>query len=127
MKKLIFAIAATLVVLAAGIGTGCTREIAAHTNTGENIEVKVNREFVIAVDANPSTGYSWQTEFDAAVFELVSERYAPEKAEGLVGAGGTQYYRFKALKTGPARITLEYQRAWESSSLEVRTFNITVK
>ena len=52
-----------------------------------------------------------------------------EKATGLVGAGGTQYFRFKALKTGETEITLVYKRSWEESTPQdvTKVFTVNIR
>jgi predicted secreted protein len=44
----------------------------------------------------------------------------------MTGVGGTQYLRFKALKTGNFDITLNYQRSWESEPIEQLVFSVEV-
>ena len=59
---------------------------------------------------------------------LVEDRYtADEKAEGLVGGGGTQYYRFQALKEGNTEITLTYQRPCEGTFAQRKVFRINIR
>ncbi|GAJ11551.1 unnamed protein product, partial [marine sediment metagenome] len=33
--------------------------------------------------------------------------------QGVVGAGGTELFRFRALKSGEVEITMVYKRLWE--------------
>lgn len=46
---------------------------------------------------------------------------------GLVGAGGTQYFRFKALKAGKTGMAVTYKRAWETGFAEQKVFNVDIK
>jgi inhibitor of cysteine peptidase len=46
----------------------------------------------------------------------VSEDYEPSSSPGLVGAGGTYVWNFKALKAGKATLTFKYYRDWEGES-----------
>jgi predicted secreted protein len=88
---------------------------------GQNFifNTSVGREFVVALVANPSTGYDWRKDYDEAVVKLVSQEFkADEKATGVVGAGGTQRYRFKALKTGTTTLTFSYERSWEQKTVD---------
>ncbi len=112
--------------LAAAVGCG-GENIKTYTNTGDTIEVKVNGEFVIALDSNPTTGYSWMPVYQNAEFELVADNYEQDPTDGMVlGAGGTQYLRFKALKEGVFKITLNYQRAIGGEADNKAVFNINV-
>ncbi len=50
-----------------------------------------------------------------------------EKAEGLVGAGGTQYFQFKVLKKGNTETTLVYKRSWEEEIEDKKVFKVNIK
>ena len=45
----------------------------------------------------------------------------------LLGAGGTDYYQFKALKVGETEITVTYKRSWETESAEQKVFTVDIK
>ena len=47
--------------------------------------------------------------------------------EGLVDAGGVEFFRFKALKTGQAGITLVYQRPRGKEFIDRKVFAIDIK
>jgi inhibitor of cysteine peptidase len=91
----------------------------------------VNEELTVALESNPTTGYSWKYDYDKTILNLVNEEYkADSKADKqLVGAGGTQLTKFKALKSGQTAVTFTYRRSWEQPSSEDKTqiFNITIK
>ena len=93
------------------------------------INVDVNTEFVVALDSNPSTGYSWQESHDQSFLTLVDKKFEQSPgSKGMPGAGGTEYFRFKALKVGETRITLGYSRPWESKPpLDTREFTVKIK
>lgn len=126
MKKLVAVVAFVLLVsiMAAGCGGG---NVKTYNDAGDTIEAKVNAEFIIALASNPSTGYSWFADYDEAQFKLVSDEYQQENTEEMiVGAGGTQYLRFKALKAGSFEITIEYQRSWEGEPIDQKVFSVSV-
>ena len=96
------------------------------------ISVNAGQEFVIALDENPSTGYSWQEEFDDSFLELVADKYEPppEPKEGeppIVGAPGTRIFAFKALKEGQTEITTILKRPWEEEFVESRMFTVNIE
>ena len=110
--------------MAAGCAGGSLKT---YSDIDDTIEVKVNVEFVIALDSNPTTGYSWKASYEASEFELISDEYRQDETEQMMtGAGGTQYLRFKALKAGNFEITMDYQRPWEDESTQQKVFNVTV-
>ena len=126
MKKVFAAVAFLLALslLTAGCGGD---DVKTYSDAGTTIEITVNGEFIIALDSNPTTGYSWEALYEESQFELVSDDYQQdEKEEMMTGVGGTQYLRFKALKSGNFNITLNYQRSWESEPIEQLVFSTEV-
>ena len=118
-------------ILAACLVAGCSSTVQAYTDPEATIDISANNEFVIliALESNPTTGYSWEASYGETRLELVEETYElGEYAEqGLVGAGGTELFRFKALKSGEEKITMDYKRPWETEVLEQKVFTIEVK
>ncbi len=127
MKKLLVLVALVAMVIPFSLG-GCSGEVQTNADT-EVINADVNEEFVIALDSNPTTGCSWQESYDQSFLTLVEKKYEQSPGtEGQVGSGGTEYFRFKALKTGETKITLGYSRPWESTfPAEMKEFTIKIK
>jgi len=127
MKKLLILVA----VVATCILAGCVGEIKTYTNSGQRIDIGVNQEFVIALGSNPTTGYGWQESYDQNMLELVEKAYEPgeEAKQGLIGAGGVEYFRFKPLKIGKSEITLVYKRPWEEPTPQdvTKVFTVNIK
>lgn len=76
--------------------------------------VKLQEEFTITLNSNPSTGYSWEWVNKKAInivgcvdFKFISPN------NGMVGAGGTEKWTFKATKTGTDTLVFVYRRPWE--------------
>jgi len=126
MKK--FLILITVAVIATSLVAGCVGEVKTYIDSGQTIDIGVNQEFVIAIGANPTTGYDWEVSLDETILELVEKTYKPaEEAEHeIVGAGGVDYFRFKALKAGEAEITMVYKRSWEEPTAQDETKVFTV-
>jgi len=121
-------------VLAATIGSGRSRpsptimnQTPVYTEPGEAIETEAGDKFTIALDSNPTTGYSWDfaEEYDGEVIELIDTRFQPPETR-LKGAGGTQFWTFRALKAGRTEIALKYFRSWEKDVPPVREAVFTV-
>ena len=66
-------------------------------------------------DANATTGYTWEQNIDGDSVTLEKEFYTAPKDTGLVGVGGTQYFRYRAVQPGTTTITFTYQRTWETN------------
>jgi len=127
MKRLL--VTATTSILAIGLLAGCAGGIETYTDADKTINANVNEEFVITLDSNPTTGYNWEEDYDEAMLKLVESKYEMSKQaeEGMVGAGGTQYFRFQALKTGKTEITLTYKRSWETESADQKVFTVDIQ
>ena len=130
MKKLLPILGVAGVVIFSCLAAGCGAGVQAYSDPGKTIDIKAGTEFdiVISLESNPSTGYSWAAVYDQDDLVLVDKNFVSYQGpEELVGAGGTEIFRFKAQKTGQTVITMFYQRPWESGSLETRVFNVLVK
>ena len=127
MKK--FLILVTVTMVATCLLAGCVGEVKTYVDSGQTIDIGVNQEFVIALGANPTTGYDWEVSLDEAMLEMGEKTYktAEEAEEGVVGAGGVEYFRFKALKAGGTEISLIYKRPQDASTPEHVTKVFTVK
>jgi inhibitor of cysteine peptidase len=132
MKK-IFLLVTTLILsisLITSIGCG-NSTVKAYSDPEETIDSSMNKEFIvlIALESNPSTGYSWEAEYDDAMLELVEETFEPGEyaKENIVGAGGTELFRFKGLSKGETEITFNYKRSWETEVLDTKVFTVEVK
>jgi inhibitor of cysteine peptidase len=103
-------------------------EVKTYIDSGQTIGIGVGQEFVIVLGANPTTGYDWEVSLDETILELVEKTYklAEEAEHEIVGAGGVDYFRFKALKAGEAEITLVYKRSWEEEGIDQKVFTVDI-
>ncbi len=90
----------------------------------EELQVKLGDELVIALDANPTTGYSWEASFDQEMLALLKQEY--RRSSELIGSGGTAVFVFRPLKRGSGTIELRYRRPWEPEAVETRTYAVTI-
>jgi inhibitor of cysteine peptidase len=119
-------------MLAISLFIGCVNgAVNAYSDPEEIIGSSPEKEFVIliALESNPTTGYSWQASCDSTVLELVEEAFelGIYAKENIVGAGGTQLFRYKALKSGEAEIIFVYKRSWEPEILDIKVFTVDIK
>ena len=99
---------------------------------GNIVEINNGEKFIIELESNPTTGYSWVVEFDENNLEFVTKNFVQQKQNGdepIVGAGGTEKFQFKSLKTGETKINFYYLREWEIdvAPADQKTFNIIIK
>ena len=94
---------------------------------GDSISVENGDTFVIALEANPTTGYSWEAEPNDDV-EFVSSKQVQSNANAI-GAPGTQQLTFKAVQQGSTTLTLNYLRPFDPPSTppaQTEEFDVTV-
>jgi inhibitor of cysteine peptidase len=116
-----------VVALLAGCGGGGDDSTPKVYEAGDSISVSNGDTFVIALEANPSTGYSWEAESNDNVEFVKSKQVQGDS--NAIGAPGTQQLTFRAVKTGPSTLTLNYLRPFDPSGTapaETQTFPVTV-
>jgi inhibitor of cysteine peptidase len=130
MKKNILS---SLTLLAA-IVIGCHNQEAASVKVADNsgtIETKIGEPFIIKLESNVTTGYSWRlAELEPGIVEKIGNVYKPTKTQDrIVGSGGIEEWTFKAVAKGKVTITLEYVRPWEKDVAPVHkaVYQVIVK
>ena len=96
-----------------------------YDSTAKVIRVTVGETFAVALEGNPSTGYTWQVDADERHLEQVAQEFEPA-GEG-VGAAGHEICRFRALKAGKTRLALAYQRPWDREPRATRQLEVVIK
>jgi predicted secreted protein len=72
--------------------------------------VRAGQRFVLELDANPTTGFRWEAEFDPALLRLVTDDFMA--GADRPGAGGYQRLWFEALRHGRGVLRLRYRSPW---------------
>ena len=127
----VLGVVAITAVTAVGCGSGSHSGVGGtgggKVYTTSPIDVKAGDDFTISLEANPSTGYSWELTGpldDKVVVELGSD-HEPGTGTG-VGVPGHQLFRFQAVGAGSATIGLQYVRPWETGVAPAQTSEFTV-
>ena len=110
---------------------------------GGNAELKVenNKEFTIALEGNPTTGYSWYLKNvedlkKSGLIELLnlneycSADYKKGKDIGLHGKGGVFCFKFKVNNSkgkDMPKLNFEYKRLWEKDKPAIGNAEINLK
>lgn len=95
-----------------------------YTNQDRLITARVGDEFVIAREANATTGYTWHADFDPSFLALADNQLSPA-GPGL-GSGGMQRLRFRALAPGDGGLRLSKRRSSDPSPVEEVEFRVQV-
>ena len=80
------------------------------------IDLRVGQNIMVRLPTNPSTGYRWEiVENSEDILSLLGRDYQQlEAAPGMVGVGGVEIFKFKAIKKGNLRLALRYARVMPS-------------
>ena len=93
---------------------------------GSLFKCQTRQEFVVELEANPSTGFAWQvSKSDPDHVRLLREETLPADRNRL-GAPGRQMFFFQAMAIGRAPLKLEYRRPWEKDAEPAKTFSVTL-
>lgn len=87
-----------------------------HEATPSDYIVRNGEVFKIELKSNPTTGYHWvlTNKASASAVDSLSDTYTPNKRDkNIVGSGGTQTFRFKAVQKGIDSLNFIYVRPWE--------------
>nr|WP_321452990.1 protease inhibitor I42 family protein [uncultured Carboxylicivirga sp.] len=89
----------------------------ASKNTPDHYTINVGEEFSINLKSNSTTGYAWQwiNSESVEVVDSIDWRYVTLNTN-LIGAGGTEKWTFKGMKSGIDSIKMIYSRPWEANS-----------
>ena len=84
---------------------------------GKELRMQAGQMFAMKLDANPSTGYSWNLKPDEAnrgkIVKAGSSFMMPAADDNRVGTPGTEIIMFAVGTQGTYDICLEYKRPWE--------------
>jgi predicted secreted protein len=124
-----------LIVLAEHLFEGIPPVEIEEVNVDENdadsqVELEQGQILVVTLESNPTTGYRWEVvENQESILQQMGEAEFKQSDTGgppLVGAGGWEIFRFKAISTGQTSLKLVYHRPWEEGVEPINTFSIEV-
>jgi len=119
-----------IAILTGLISMNCFAQATVYTDTTKPITVsKASDEFIISLESNPSTGYTWfLKDFKNNLIELKSHDYQPPK-DTKVGAPGRDVWEFemedKAF-VAPQMIdlTFVYTKPWDLKTQKQEVFTV---
>ena len=84
-------------------------------DAGSQVEIEEGQILVVTLESNPTTGYSWElAENQETILEQMGEAEFEPSETGeppLVGVGGWEIFRFKAISAGHMTLQLIYHRS----------------
>jgi len=96
-------------------------------DAGRSVDLSLGQQLLVRLASNHSAGYSWSVaeETDAVVALQQTPSYEESDATHL-GAGGTETFRFEAVRTGEQTLHFAYRRPWERGSPNARSLSYTI-
>ena len=117
----------TVLILAICLAVGCGKDIEIYTDPDKPIYTMVGEEFIISFQLDPP-GCHWREHHDKDMLYLVEETYGPvQKGSNAVSFAGTQYFRYKSLKSGITHVTLTLFRLNEPDIAMEKVFKVNIK
>lgn len=89
------------------------------------IEAFEMKEFLIILDSNPTTGYSWVPLYDKSFLELRDRSFKMNSKR--IGSSGKEVFKFNPIKRGITTLTMIYKRAWEENILKKVNYEIKIQ
>jgi len=99
-------------------------------DNGKTVKVAVGGTVTLTLEANPTTGFSWEKtdKVDKDILKLERNDYKQNaNPAGMVGVGGRTTIVYRALKKGKAKIDLTYMQPWEPDSQFNTNYTVTVE
>lgn len=113
------------------MSTAGSTATSASAPSGKQIVVVQGQQFSIELHSNPTTGYHWRPTFDAGALALKSQTFVSDfpitQQASHIGAGGTNVFRFQALRAGTTTITFDYIRSFERAALDETSYTVIVR
>ncbi|MGH8445303.1 MAG: protease inhibitor I42 family protein [Solimonas sp.] len=99
-------------------------------DAGKTVQLSAGQSLEVRLESNPTTGYRWQLTLpdDAPLRQHGEPEYqAGAYAEGIVGAGGVETWRFDAARAGRVGLRFEYRRPFEQGLPPGKTVEVVVE
>ena len=96
---------------------------------GKELDLKKNQVLIVRLPSNPTTGFGWtMADSTEKVLQLQGEPdYVPDStAPNNLGSGGTEIWRFRAIREGEQSLPFVYRRESESTPTD-KTILLSVK
>jgi len=88
------------------------------------ITANVGESFTISLESNPSTGYTWHTEYDSSFIDESKSSFNP--ISQAMGSGGKESFEFQTRRAGFTIITFRHSRSWESEKTNTLIFKVNI-
>jgi predicted secreted protein len=90
----------------------------------EQITTRKGLNFIITLESNPTSGYTWVPSFDELFISQLSYKFLPNSP--LVGSPGNDIFDFQALRVGVTTLKMTYKRSWEGYPIDQIAYVINI-
>ena len=91
------------------------------------VVVQSGEEIFIALQSNPSTGYSWTQQTGDGAVLAYEGNVRQNPAAATPGAPGQQIFIYHANRSGTSTITFQYSRPFEPNAAAARMLTFTIQ
>lgn len=100
-------------------------------DNGTQIHLQKGDFLRVSLSSNATTGYQWEVvELDTSMLQQIgeSEYVSPEQTDPpMVGAGGTEIFRFRAVDIGNSSLKLIYKQPWGTEFVRTYVLEVSVE
>gem|GEM_PF-1106077 len=138
-SRILIAVMLLAVLLAVAMTAGCGTSTPTGNETSpgqitgnvthEDVQATVGEQFNIALDSNPSTGYLWEItkQPTATIVQMEGTKFEQSAGStGLVGAGGEQVWKCKAMAVGQTDMIMENRKSGTAEPAATHGVTVTV-
>ncbi len=115
----------SILILAFIIAIVIQRQAGLQSDDMATLKIKPGENFTLSFDGNPTTGYTWESQFNTNYIKLNWKKFKPYSK--LVGGGGKEMFEFHAIKGGETEIVFIYRRPWEKEVANKKIYKIIVE
>jgi inhibitor of cysteine peptidase len=91
------------------------------------ITIQVGEEFFIALQSNPSTGYSWTQQTGDGSVLAYEGNVSQKPTAAMPGAPAQQIFIYHANRSGTSTITFQYSRPFEPNAAPGKMVTFTIQ
>jgi inhibitor of cysteine peptidase len=99
-------------------------------NSGSSIRLSLNKNLVISLASNPSSGFSWRLlAINTTILKKIgANKYVPSKGDEMTpGSGGREQLTFRAIMKGTTLLKLGYSQPWDHQAEPEEIFTLEVE
>jgi predicted secreted protein len=96
------------------------------SDNNREISFKANKTFCVKLQAQTSTGYSWEVAKTGDTLKIIGapQVISPPKHKRMMGGIEYQLFRVSAVRAGAGDLELQYRRPWMKTEAPAKVFRV---